>query len=249
LALSNMTERSPVTLQHTTAAILAGGFGTRLRPVLSDRPKTLAPVRGRPFIAFLLEQLLTSGIPRVVLCTGFMGDVVQATLGERFGPLPLDYSQETAALGTGGALRLALPQLDSEHVLVMNGDSFCDVNLASFWALHVERQAAATLLLTEVPDTGRYGQVETDSDGAVQRFREKEPGLGPGWINAGVYLLRRSVVEAIPEGRAVSLERDVFPALIGRGLYAYSGGGRFLDIGTPESYEQAVHFFTSQESS
>lgn len=242
---SDTTQRTPGALQHTTAAILAGGFGTRLRAVLADRPKPLAPVRGRPFIAFLLEQLLTSGVPRAVLCTGYMGDVVQATLGERFGLLQLDYSLEHAALGTGGALRLALPKLDSEHVLVMNGDSFCDAHLPSFWAWHVAHDAEATILLTEVPDTGRYGQVETDSEGAVMRFREKQPGLGSGWINAGVYALRRSVIEAIPEGRAVSLERDVFPGLIGRGLYAYPGGGRFLDIGTPESYEQAADFFTA----
>lgn len=189
---------------------------------------------------------MTSGVPRAVLCTGYLGDMMRAALGERFGLLHLDYSQEHASLGTGGALRLALPRLDSEHILVLNGDSFCEADLTSFWEWHAACDAAATLLLTEVPDTARYGMVETNADGAVQRFREKEPGLGPGWINAGVYWLRRSVIEAIPEGRAVSLEREVFPDLIGRGLWAFRGGGRFLDIGTPESYEQAAQFFTTQ---
>jgi NDP-sugar pyrophosphorylase family protein len=172
-----------------------------------------------------------------------MGEAVRDALGESFGPLRLHYSQEPTALGTGGALRLALPLLGAETVLVMNGDSYCAFDPVAFQAYHADHEALITMLLTDVPDTARYGQVERDADGQVTRFREKTPGSGPGWINAGVYLMARQILRGIPEEGPVSLERDIFPALIGRGLYGYAGGGRFLDIGTPESYEQATHFF------
>jgi D-glycero-alpha-D-manno-heptose 1-phosphate guanylyltransferase len=230
-------------LHSISAAILAGGFGTRLRSVVADRPKPLAPIHGRPFLTYLLDQIVATGVREAVLCTGFMGEAVRDALGESFGPLRLHYSQEQTALGTGGALRLALPLINAETVLIMNGDSYCAFDPVAFQTYHVDRGALITMLMTEVPDTVRYGQVELDADGRVTRFREKTSGSGPGWINAGVYLMARRILHDIPEGRPISLERDVFPALIGRGLYGYAGGGRFLDIGTPESYEQAAHFF------
>ncbi len=224
---------------HTDAVILAGGLGTRLRPVVSDRPKALALVRGRPFLLYLLDWLASWGLERVVLCTGYLGGMVRQGLGKRHGPLRLAYSQEAEPLGTGGALRLALPLLDSETILVANGDSYCPADLAALWKAHQRIGAQATLALTVAADSGRFGRVEVDAAGVVRAFTEKTPGGEPGLVNAGVYMLQRSLLAGLPGGRALSLEREVFPQLIGRGLYGWPCGQGFLDIGTPESFALA----------
>lgn len=231
-----------------TAAILAGGLGTRLRSAVADRPKVLAEVRGRPFLAYLLDQLADAGVRNVALCTGYLGEQVQALFGDSYGGLRLVYSQESSPLGTAGALRLGLPLFKSDPVLVMNGDSFCDADLRVFWAWHQVRDANATLFLTEVPNTGRYGQVYVDANGLVLSFDEKNRSDGPGWINAGIYLINRNLLLTIPAGRAVSLEQDMFPAWIGRGLHGYQGKGRFIDIGTPETYKTTEQFFAPEAS-
>jgi NDP-sugar pyrophosphorylase family protein len=232
-------------LAGLTAVILAGGQGTRLRPVVADQPKVLAEVRGRPFLAYLLEQLADVGVRYVVLCTGYLGEQIQATFGESYGGLDLVYSQEASPLGTAGALRLALPLFKSDSVLVMNGDSFCEVNLRSFWSWHYKRGADATLLLIQMLDTRRYGRVQVDADGLVLDFDEKSDKSGPGWINAGIYLLNHGLLLTIPASDAVSLEQEMFPAWIGGGLHGYRSEGRFLDIGTPEGYRTAKQFFPS----
>lgn len=229
-------------LADLTAVILAGGFGTRLRPVVADRPKVLGKVRGRPFLAYLLLQLAAVGMDHVVLCIGYLGDQVKSEFGEAYGPLRLVYSQEEVPLGTAGALRLAMPLLRSDSVLVMNGDSFCDANLKDLWACHCAKNAEATLVLVEVSDTKRFGRVNVDADGVVLSFEEKDETSGQGWINAGIYLLNRSLLLTIPAGGAVSLEREVFPAWVGQAIYGYRSNGRFLDIGTPESYALADDF-------
>ncbi len=230
-------------LNGMTAAILAGGLGRRLRSKVADRPKGLASVGGRPFLAFLLDQLVEAGLRRAVLCTGYLGEQIEAAFGDSHGGLQLMYSRESSPLGTAGALRLALPRLRSDAVLVMNGDSYCDVDLGAFWAWHCEQRAEAAMVVTRMLDTARYGSVHVDADGAVRGFDEKQDKAGPGWINAGIYLLSQGLLETIPAGRAVSLEREMFPTWIGRGLYAYQTQGRFLDIGTPEAYRQAERFF------
>jgi D-glycero-alpha-D-manno-heptose 1-phosphate guanylyltransferase len=230
-------------LSQATAVILVGGLGTRLRTVIADRPKVLAEIRGRPFLAYLLDQVAAAGVHDVVLCTGYLGAQIQSCFGGSYKGMRLAYSQEPSPLGTAGALRLTMPLLRSDPVLVMNGDSYCKVDFQPFVTWHFERRANATLLLTEVPDTRRYGRVEVAADGQIQRFEEKGGQRRPGWINAGVYVLSQQILLTIPEHRAVSLERDIFPAQIGRGLYGYQSAGEFLDIGTPESYAEAERFF------
>lgn len=232
-------------LSTVTGVILAGGLGTRLRSIVADQPKVLAEVQGRPFLSHLLDQVAAAGLKCAVLCTGYMGDQVRSTFGESYGSLQLAYSRESSPLGTGGALRLSLPLLDSDLVLVMNGDSFCQADLRAFCSWHSARNAAATILLARVSDTARYGRVVADAHGHILRFEEKARDSGPGWINAGIYLISRALVQTIPASRAVSLEREIFPSWIGQGLCAYPGEGRFLDIGTPESYATADQFFGS----
>jgi len=226
-----------------TALILAGGLGTRLRSVVADVPKVLAPVHGRPFLACLLDQLVDAGLSHVVLCTGYRSDLVEAAFGKKYRSLTLEYSQETEPLGTGGALRLAASRTRSETILAMNGDSFIDADLPSFISAHVASGLGASLLITEVADTARYGRVQVDRGGRVLSFEEKGAHHGTGSINAGVYLMRRSLLEAAPAGVAVSLERDLLPDWIASGLGSVLCRGRFLDIGTPESFAETETFF------
>jgi D-glycero-alpha-D-manno-heptose 1-phosphate guanylyltransferase len=230
-------------LSDITAAILAGGLGTRLRSAIPDRPKVLAEVGGRPFIVYLLDQLAAAGIQEVVLCTGYLGHQVKEVLGQTHGPLSLIYSQESSPLGTGGALRLALPIFLTDQVLILNGDSFCDANLRALALIHRLRRAKATILLVEVSDNGRFGWVNVDAGGAIQEFLEKGSKRGPGWINAGIYLIDRSLLRTIPPNQKVSLEQESFPAWVGQGLYGFRSHGRLVDIGTPESFALAQDFF------
>jgi NDP-sugar pyrophosphorylase family protein len=236
----------PDKLTNVTAAILGGGLGTRLRSVVADRPKVIAPVANKPFLAYLLEQLARAGVKTVVICTGYLGEKIKTTFGDSYGSLDLIYSQEPSQLGTAGALRLALPLLESDSVLVLNGDSYCDANLKDFWSWHSAKGAEASLLLTKVSDTKRYGRVQVDEEGQLLSFAEKIESNGPGWINAGVYLFKRHLLLTIPENRPVSLERELFPKWLGTKFYGYcTPSARFLDIGTPESYSAAFEFFKS----
>jgi D-glycero-alpha-D-manno-heptose 1-phosphate guanylyltransferase len=234
------------TLENATAVILAGGLGTRLRPVVADRPKILASVQGRPFLARLLDQVAAAGLRRAVLCVGYRSEQVEAAFGGEYAGMRVAYSRETSPLGTGGALRQALPALNSDPVLVMNGDSFCHADLSFLWQWHHAHGAAATLLLTRVPDTRAFGRVQWEDGGRVEVFEEKGANCGPGWINAGIYVISRRVLEGVPAEGAVSLEREVFPRWIDRGLYGCPSEGPFLDIGTPASYAAAEEFFSRQ---
>jgi NDP-sugar pyrophosphorylase family protein len=174
--------------------------------------------------------------------------MVEAALGATHGPIRLSYARENTPLGTGGALRLALPLLDSDPVLVLNGDSYCHADFSAFFRFHATH--AASLLLTQVPDVARFGQVLTDAAGLITQFTEKSPSLSAappvaGWINAGIYLLARSFIAAIPPARAVSLETEIFPAAIAHALHGFRAAAPFIDIGTPASYAAAEYFFAT----
>ncbi len=234
-------------MQKITPIILAGGLGTRLRPIVSDRPKVLAPVNGRPFIAFLFDQLVSAGFTEVVLCTGHIGVMIQESLGKSYEGLEIRYSQEVKPLGTGGALRLAVQLGILETVLVMNGDSYVDTDIHEFIEWHMKEGHKSSMLLIRLEENCRYGNVEVDKDGYINRFQEKESDAASGWINAGIYILEKEIIEGISTEKPCSLEYDVFPKLINSGLYGYCCGGEFIDIGTPESYVEAQEFFRNIE--
>lgn len=228
------------------ALILVGGKGTRLQSVITDRPKPMAEVAGRPFVEWLILRLKSQGIQRILLCTSYLSEVIEMYFGDgRQWELAIDYSREPGLLGTAGAVRHAVSKIQSERFLVLNGDSYCNMDLDRLAKMHATGGASATLWLAKVSDSSRYGAVEIGMDGAVQSFCEKQTAKSPGLINAGIYLLERTVVEAIPTGGVFALERDVFPPLIGHGLYAVAGDEIFLDIGTPASYAAAEQFFAS----
>jgi len=222
-----------------TAVILAGGLGTRLRPVLADRPKVLAPVAGKPFVVYLFDQLKRAGCGKVVLCTGYLGGQVESTLGRDYQGMPLAYSREPSPLGTGGAVVRALPLVDSDPFWVLNGDSSIQANLPGFAAWFADRQALAAMLLARVTHRERYGGVDLAPDGRIVGFFEK--GIASaGLINAGIYLLRREAIAAAPWAGQFSLESALFPELVRRGaLWGWPSAETFIDIGTPDSYAMA----------
>src|SRR5580658_5071896 len=225
--------------------ILAGGVGSRLRSVVSDRPKCLAIINGRPFLSYLLDRLAQAGVNDVILSTGYMADQVESTFGNRHGQVILRYSREEIPLGTGGGAKQALPLCRHDYVLVINGDSFFDFDWNDFFAWIEPARMRLGMVLAWIEDSRRYGQVVMDSDGKVLRFQEKNKAAGPGWINAGVYLIEKSVLADFPSDGPFSLERDFFPAQIGRKFFARGYHGKFIDIGTPESYAAAGEFFAS----
>jgi D-glycero-alpha-D-manno-heptose 1-phosphate guanylyltransferase len=228
-----------------SAAILAGGLGTRLRSVVVDRPKVLAEVAGRPFLAHLLDQLAAAGIRKTVLLTGYAADQVHATFGDRYAEITLKYSVESRPLGTGGALRLALPHLAESTVLLLNGDSYCEVDIPLLVADHRQFDGDATLSLAWVEAAGRYGRVQIEKNNRVTHFAEKDSAETPGWINAGVYAVKRDRIAEIPPDRPMSFEREIIPEWVAGGKVLARPAGRFIDIGTPESYAEAETFFQS----
>ncbi len=225
------------------AMVLMGGAGTRLQSVVADRCKPMALVGGEPFVVHVLDQLAAAGCRRAILCTGHHGQQVETELGCEHGGMPLVYSHENSPQGTGGALRLALPKLDEDAVLVLNGDSFLDTDLAAFVAWARLAAVDAALLAVQVLHTDRYGRVEIDAAGRVEAFHEKQPDRGAGLINAGIYWFDRTVLAARTADTPCSLENDVLPRLVGAGLWASPVEAPFLDIGLPETLASAEAFF------
>jgi len=231
-------------LKDVTAFILAGGFGTRLRQVVSDRPKVMAEVLGRPFLYHILDRLARIGIAQVVVCTGYMAEQLEAAVGPEYRGMSIAYSREDEPLGTGGALRLAFERHPATLALALNGDSLVEADLAAYLDWFARQAFQAALLLVPVDDSARFGRVELDQDGQGRVLAFREKGLaGPGLINAGVYLLRPEALSGIKPGANASIESAVFPQLAQAGtLGGFQVRGRFLDIGTPESYIAAGRF-------
>jgi D-glycero-alpha-D-manno-heptose 1-phosphate guanylyltransferase len=229
---------------QVTAVILAGGLGTRLRAAVCDRPKVLADVAGQPFLERIFEQVRGFGIEKVVVCTGYMAEQIEGLYSTSYKNLKITYSREHSLLGTAGALRFALEHIKTEQALVLNGDSYCDFSFQAFCAFHEGTKANASILVTHVEDCARYGSVMLDECGRVESFIEKSNAGGAGLINAGVYLIGRPLIRDIAPGRVLSLEKEVFPQWIGRGLFAYvSNAPTFIDIGTPQSFQRAQTLF------
>lgn len=225
------------------ALLLAGGFGTRLRPLTLTRPKPMLPVYNRPHIVHVFDLLQRHGIDQAVLLTSYLASTFDYLVEEARGRgLELEVSQEQEPLGTAGALKHAESFVGGETFLVFNGDVLTDADVGGLVDLHRDRGAEATVYLTPVEDPSIYGVVPTDSDGRVTAFVEKPPpGTAPtNLINAGIYVLEPSVLDRIPAGEPWSIERATFPELVESGapLYATAGDSYWIDIGTPEKYLQ-----------
>jgi D-glycero-alpha-D-manno-heptose 1-phosphate guanylyltransferase len=217
--------------------ILAGGLGTRLRSVVSDRPKVLAEVAGRPFITFLLDRLGQAGFRAVTLLTGYKGEMVEEQLGFNYQGLQLGYSVEETPLGTGGAIRAAARVIACDQLLVLNGDTYFDVDYRAL----VEQATPGSDLMAcrQVADVGRYGAVQLDATGRVKALAEKG-AEGPGLINGGIYVLHREAIAARPEA-AFSIESIYFPERLASGhLRGTAYEDSFIDIGLPDDLQRAA---------
>ncbi|MGO9488089.1 MAG: sugar phosphate nucleotidyltransferase [Solirubrobacteraceae bacterium] len=220
------------------AVILVGGQGTRLRPLTSTVPKPVVQLVDRPFISYMLEWLRGHGIEDVIMSCGFLADSVRAVLGDGSSMgLRLRFVEEPEPRGTAGALKLAEPLLD-ERFLALNGDVLTDIDLGAQIAQHLQTGARATLALVRVPDPTGYGMVLLHEDGSVAEFVEKPSAehRSASLISAGAYVLEREILELVPPDRNVSIEREVWPRLVGDGLYGCASESYWLDIGTPERY-------------
>lgn len=238
----------PAASSCAQAVVLVGGEGTRLRPITSRVPKPVVPLVGRPFVGYILENLARHGVARAVFSAGYLAGALREAIGDgsRYG-LEVRYVVEDQPLGTAGAIKNVQDELDEGCLFAVNGDVLADVDLTAMRTFHEQQGGLATILLTRVDDPRRYGLVEVADGGRVEQFLEK-PGADYGvpahgaLINAGVYLLEAEVLDTIPAGRQLSIERGVFPQLAAAGsLHAFVGGGYWRDIGTPESYLEA-HF-------
>lgn len=220
------------------AIVLAGGFGTRLSHVLVDLPKPLAPVNGRPFIAYLLDALAGNGVRHAVLATGYLAEKIESALGSDWQGMRLSYSVEDVPLGTGGAVRRAAAATSGGPLVVLNGDTYLEFDANAFAGAMRAAGADLGVALARVPDVARYGAV-TVSDGRVVTFGEKI-GQGPGQINAGVYYFSPAAVRALPARESFSMETEVLqPAAAAGRLHAYDDTDGFIDIGIPEDYARA----------
>jgi mannose-1-phosphate guanylyltransferase len=233
------------------AVILAGGFGTRLRPLSCTRPKLLFPIGNKPLLDWTLKNLSRSGVDEVVLAVNYMAEAFVHRYGNTAYRMKLHYSRETVPLGTGGPLKKAEDLIGhDEPFLALNGDIFTTINYAEVVKKHTENKGTATIMLYKVEDPSRYGTVELTKNHRVVRFVEKPPkGKAPSnLINAGIYVLDPEILNYIPEGERVSIEREVFPKLAAKGkLYAYNFEGLWTDIGKHEDYLRANHLLLDAE--
>ena len=220
--------------------LLVGGVGTRLRSAVPSLQKAMAPVGDRPFLELLVRQLANQGIRQLVMCTGYLADQIEEVFedGSDFG-VSIEYSKEASPLRTAGALKLAQCYLRQEtEFLVLNGDSFLEINFNDLIGFHQRHGGLATIAVVPVQNASRYGTVKVGTGGRVLGFVEKAGVNVPATINSGVYVLAAAVLAQVPEGPA-SLERDVFPRLLERKLYAFEQRGLFIDIGIPDDYARA----------
>jgi NDP-sugar pyrophosphorylase family protein len=234
---------------RTDVVVLCGGSGTRLRSAIADAPKGMVDIAGRPFLELLLRQLRRYGFDRAILAVGYRKDIIQSHFGDRAFGLRLSYSPELYPLGTAGALRNAADLLESENALIMNGDSYTDVDLGEFVVKHNEVKADVSVVVVAADERGDGGSVMLDEIGNLTKFAEKEGLIRAAYINAGIYMMSHKMIAAIPPGVEVSLEREVLPRWLRERKYVrgFVCQGGCIDIGTPERYQSARNTLANLE--
>ena len=232
------------------AIVLCGGAGLRLRSVTAGAPKAMAGIAGRPFLELLLRQLRRQSFQRVILAVGHQQNMIRSYFGQRALGLELKYSAESSPLGTGGALRNAADLVQSDTLLVVNGDSYTDADLNGLVLQHDETRADVSMVVVPADDRGDCGSVFVDASGNLAQFEEKQASGGARYINAGIYMLSRQILASIPAGIQVSLERELFPRWIqdGARVKAFFHSGACVDIGTPDRYQVAQQALADVET-
>ncbi len=229
--------QSASSLAAVDVLVLCGGLGSRLRSIIPDRPKGLAPVAGRPFMDILIEDLVRQGFRRIIFCVGHLKEQIIGSYGSRTDAEYL-FSKEDVALGTGGAVQNALSLVRSDTFLVTNGDSLCRVDYRKFYKFHLDNGAIVSMVLADVPDREDGGNVCLDDRHRIRSFAEKSPtGQQDRFINAGIYLMRRDEVELQNREVPFSLEYDLFPAMIkAKPCFGFVVESKLFDIGTPAGF-------------
>jgi len=221
------------------ALILVGGLGTRLRKIAKDIPKVMVDLKGKPFLEYLILQFKKYNLDDIVLCAGYLKEKIESYFGngDHLG-VNIVYSEEPKPLGTGGAIKLAENLVKSDNFIVMNGDSFFDIDLDKLISYHFSKRALATIALAEVKDIRRFGIVKIDKDGKIESFFEKAKKQNSNLINGGIYLLNKEIFKYIPKDKSISLEKEIFPKLINSNrFYGACFKNYFIDIGIPKAYE------------
>ena len=228
-----------------TAIILAGGFGTRLQSVVSDLPKPLALVNGLPFLDYQLKYLKHCGIKKIILSVGYLAEKIEARYLSNFNGFEIHYAKENSPLGTGGAVRLSLEQSHDDKILVLNGDSFFDVDLQTFFNLSTVGKADFSLALRQVDNAERYGTIELNSHNQITSFKEKHVEAKAGLINGGVYLIDKNLYMAQTKANQnFSIEKDFFETQLNNfNILGFEFDNYFIDIGIPEDYNKAQNDF------
>lgn len=228
-----------------TAIILAGGFGTRLKTVVTDLPKPMAEVYGEPFLNYQLNYLKHYGIKEVIISTGHLAEKIKSHYGTSFTGLSISYSHEEEPLGTGGGIRLALEKCKDELAFVLNGDSYFDVDLENLHDLHFSQHSEISLALRKVENASRYGTIEVGESNRIISFKEKSSSDKEGTINGGVYILNKEIyLKNTPGLINFSIEKDFFEKQLNNlTIKGFEFNGYFIDIGIPEDYAQAQHDF------
>ncbi len=230
----------------TDVVLLCGGFGTRLKTVVHDRPKPMAEINDRPFLDILIDYVSDYGFKRFILCTGHKGDVIRKYYEAKNTQKIFLFSEEKEPLGTGGAIKNAEPLIQSDVFMVMNGDSFCNLDLCNFLNYHDSTKAYASIALAKKEKSLDCGVVRMDGHGRITVFHEKVEAGDKSYVNAGVYLFNKEVFSLLPSHKNFSLELNLFPSLIQKkAVYGFFTHPQLIDIGTPERYELAKKIFKS----
>ena len=232
-------------IEHVTALILAGGLGTRLSSAFPEKPKVLAPVNGRPFLSYLLDQLVSAGFQDVILCTGYKGEMVRKTFGDSYKDLAIRYSMEPEPLGTGGALLYALPMIKKKLILAMNGDSFCKTDFNKLFEFHLRRKSIMSIVLVHPQHSSDYGVVALNKNNKIDGFNEKIDCQVDRYINAGIYLMDQGIIHHMSVEEHFSLEYDLFPHIMKSDCFGFVSDGELIDIGTPERLKRAQRYFAA----
>ena len=220
------------------AIILCGGQGSRLKSSVQDRQKCVAEINGRPFLWLICDYLKSYDVEHLVLCTGYKSDTVRTVADELKRDFRIDVSREEEPLGTGGAVKNAKEFMQSENFFVLNGDSYCPVNLNDAFDMHLQKKTVATIALTKMAKNEDCGNVTIDDNMKLKTFAEKT-SLDSPYVNTGIYLFNREVFDEFPETEKFSLEKSLFPSLISKGISGYVSSVKLIDIGTPERFANA----------
>ncbi len=228
----------------TTAIILAGGLGTRIKKIYPDLPKPVIPVAGKPFLFWLVEYLIGQGIKEIFVSTGYLADKIEkAFINNNFKKIKISFIREDESLGTGGAVRLAAQSIDADQTFVCNGDTICHAQLSDIEKTVIETGCSVAVLISKLENVLSYGSVIIDDTNRITSFSEKNTSVKHGWVNAGIYCVdtqwARSLVDDIP----LSMEKDVFPSILSDKIRAVKTDKPFIDIGSEEGLRNAEKFF------